>query len=863
MPRKAKGRYRSIVRAVHETPWAIRPEKLQTIAAFLQRRSEGDVLTREEVRAAMAARSQPVEAQSKKVALINVMGTICPRLSMMEEISGGVSCEAVGRALDKAVASADIGTIVLNFDTPGGSVFGVEELAAKIFAARDKKRVIGIANHEAASAGLWLITACSEVVAAPSAWVGSIGVLMMHFSTAGWEAKEGYQTTITRRPIGKAEGAAGESLSDDAKEHRQHLVDQNYEKFTAAVAKHRKVTTAKVESDFGAGRMMFAADALQVGLIDRIATLEQVLSELGVSAKASGSTSEPAFPLEGLSMNPKLFGALVRIGMCPITATNEEATAALDRFFAAQGSDKPAEEAAQIAALEAYIKKPATPAAAPAAPAAPAQQPAAGTSGQDDRAADITAAVRLASNIPAARQLELVSELIAARDASGQPISVPAAVRRIQTIAAEQSGASAPGSTVISAGPAQRDKFIVAARDAMLGRMFSGSRPKQIFDRQSGQHVDWKPAASGRHLGSLLGLAEECLVVGGFDARQVRDLPKATLARIIMGANARDYGLSASSDGPAYNVTGMFSNVLVDAAHVVLRRSYDDARTTFQVWMKQAPSIEDFRLQHAAITGELGDPKAIPEDGAFEETTMADSKETYQLTVWGEVFSLTWQMVVNDRLGAFATIPSLLGSAMKRKQNRLAYGVLKDNAALADTGALFNSTAITTVGGHNNLATGAGVPATATLNTLTKKMMEQKGLDTTNGAILNLMPRYIIVPPALRGTTLELLGSFANPAAGGSAAGSSGVKNIWENGLEPVIEGELGAAATGGSDTAWYTATDNNECETINYAYLDGMETPVIEGETAFDRLAMRTRIYHAFATWAADYRGMQKHAGA
>jgi hypothetical protein len=55
-------------------------------------------------------------------------------------------------------------------------------------------------------------------------------------------------------------------------------------------------------------------------------------------------------------MNKKIFGALVRIGMCPITASTDEATAALDRFFAVQGVETPAAEAEQLTALEAYIK---------------------------------------------------------------------------------------------------------------------------------------------------------------------------------------------------------------------------------------------------------------------------------------------------------------------------------------------------------------------------------------------------------------------------------------------------------------------------------------------------------------------------
>jgi ClpP class serine protease len=95
------------------------------------------------------------------------------------------------------------------------------------------------------------LSQCDEVVVAPNGWVGSIGVLMVHYSTAGWEEKQGYQTTITRTPATKAEGAAGESLNKEALASRQEMVDGLYEKFAAAVARGRGVSVAKVKAGFG------------------------------------------------------------------------------------------------------------------------------------------------------------------------------------------------------------------------------------------------------------------------------------------------------------------------------------------------------------------------------------------------------------------------------------------------------------------------------------------------------------------------------------------------------------------------------------------------------------------------------------
>jgi hypothetical protein len=173
-------------------------------------------------------------------------------------------------------------------------------------------------------------------------------------------------------------------------------------------------------------------------------------------------------------------------------------------------------------------------------------------------------------------------------------------------------------------------------------------------------------------------------VVAGVPANRVMNLAPVQVAKLAMGADPRQMGLGAfyASDGPGYNVSGMFSNILLDAANVSLRRSFDDARTTYQMWMKRGPDVPDFKLVNKVIAGELSDPKAVPEDGTFEETTLTDGKVTYRLTVWGEIVSHSWQLVVNDRLNSFMELPQKMGNAMKRKMNRLSYQRLKDNPTM-------------------------------------------------------------------------------------------------------------------------------------------------------------------------------------
>jgi len=205
---------------------------------------------------------------------------------------------------------------------------------------------------------------------------------------------------------------------------------------------------------------------------------------------------------------------------------------------------------------------------------------------------------------------------------------------------------------------------------------------------------------------------------------------------------------------------------------------------------------------------------------------------------------------VNDQLGAFTEIPIKQGNAMRRKMNRIAYGVLKDNAALADGIALFNAS-------HNNLTTGSATPTVSTLNTMMKKMTEQTGLNS--GVFVGAPPKFIVFPYALWATVSTLLGSLADPASSNAAA-INAVRGMM---LQPIVDVELGAAATGGSDTAWYLATDSAAVAHIEYAYLQGLTAPAYEMVPDFDRLAMKSRVYQAFAAKALDFRGLQKHNGA
>lgn len=835
------GKYRNVIRAFYGTEWAILPGKLEEIAELLELRAAGVTFTAEQIKERVGMFDAPQNTTKGQIAVLNLFGTISHRMNALSEFSGGTSTELFSKAFKEAVDNQAVTSIVINVDSPGGSVPGVPELSDLIFSARQKKRIVAVVNPMMASAALWIGTSASEVVAIPSASdIGSIGVLTVHTDQSAADEKSGFKRTIIKSNEFKAEGNPYEPLGDATKAHIDSRIGKIHDEFVAAVARNRGVSVAKVEADFGNGRTLRAKEALAVGLIDRIATLEEVLAELGATAGSQtgyAATSPQSFEKGKRRMNAKIKKALITAGLCRVSDEQAAFDAALDLHCEAEGIDK-ANEAVVLASFGAT--QPLVTTVSQITSETPAVVGNAAMSMKD-----LTSLVSM-SNISDSRKLELIGEL------SGQ-IGTLSTSQVLDKINAEDVATSpTAGHVHVSAGQSQADKFAADARDAVLIRTWGASNvPTEIFDYKTGEMVEFKPKRSNFGLQSLPKLAEQCLVNAGVPYERVAAMSPMQLAQIAMGKDPMQLGLGYLASDAAYNVSGMFSNILLDAANVTLRRSYNDARTTFQIWMKQGPSIADFKAVNRVIAGELGDPRAVPEDGEFEETTLTDGKESYKLTVWGEIISLSWQLIVNDQLGSFTEIPAKLGRAMRRKQNRIAYAAVKSNGDMADGTAIFAS-------GHSNRTTGAlttSADYTSAWATMERKMADQTGVSSESGT-LGYMPRYIVYPSALDSIIRTTLSSSS------VASSNAGTVNIYQGAYEPVKEPELNAAQ-GGSDTRFILAADQNEVDTFEYAYLQGLEAPVIEQEMSFERLGMKRRIYQAFGVKGLDYRGLQDHTGA
>lgn len=256
-------------------PWALFPQTLRRIAEWGRGVSDIDA-------AMMAPPTAPHEAQpTSSIAIVPVYGVIEHHSDWMMEMFGGCSIDGIRETLQAALNDPSVSSIILDIDSPGGTVAGMTELANEIMAARGgAKPIVAVADSFAASAAYWLAAACDEIVASPSAQVGSIGVYAIHQDISKMLEDMGVTTTLVSAGPHKTEGNEFEPLTDEAKQAIQDRVNASYDQFVGDVAAGRGVSVADVKADFGGGRVFTARDAKAAGMVDRVETLGETMQRL-------------------------------------------------------------------------------------------------------------------------------------------------------------------------------------------------------------------------------------------------------------------------------------------------------------------------------------------------------------------------------------------------------------------------------------------------------------------------------------------------------------------------------------------------------------------------------------------------------
>ena len=279
------------------TPWALMPERLSAMATVMRSWSAGRHPSEETMQAIQAdravrdARRQANSGMSSGgIAVLPLYGVVTQRGNMVEDVSGpgSVSTQQFASSLRQALADDTVSQILIDIDSPGGSVYGVAELADEIISARSRKPVVAVANSLAASAAYWIGCAASELYVTPGGEVGSIGVWQAHFDYSQALAAEGVAPTLISAGKYKVEGNPYAPLDAEAQGFMQSRVDDYYAAFTEGVARGRGVPIAQVRDGMGQGRVLGADAAMAQSMVDGVATFDDVVRKMRRDAKGTG-----------------------------------------------------------------------------------------------------------------------------------------------------------------------------------------------------------------------------------------------------------------------------------------------------------------------------------------------------------------------------------------------------------------------------------------------------------------------------------------------------------------------------------------------------------------------------------------------
>lgn len=268
----------TLIGMIQDKAWAIHPAKLDEIQAFIDTRLNNPHASIDVVVGKSGNRASDSYEIRDGVAVIPVYGVIEKRANLFMRMSGGTSTQLLKRDLQSALNDPAVESILLDVDSPGGSVDGTKTVVDFIFENRGKKPMLAFANGMAASAAYWIASAAGEVMAEDTALIGSIGVALTHVDRSEQDAKFGIRRTQIYAGKYKRIASDEKPLSEEGQAYLQGMVDTYYEIFVDSVARNRSVATDAVLQNMADGKEFIGRQALEAGLVDSIGNFDQALA---------------------------------------------------------------------------------------------------------------------------------------------------------------------------------------------------------------------------------------------------------------------------------------------------------------------------------------------------------------------------------------------------------------------------------------------------------------------------------------------------------------------------------------------------------------------------------------------------------
>ncbi len=274
-----------------------------------------------------------------------------------------------------------------------------------------------------------------------------------------------------------------------------------------------------------------------------------------------------------------------------------------------------------------------------------------------------------------------------------------------------------------------------------------------------------------------------------------------------------------------------FSVLLGDTLDRVLLAKYATYAPTYRQFLR-GRTVRDFRAVGSVRRNTGGRLSPVPEGGDYQQEGLTEESFTYAVKKYGKGYPLTWEMIVNDDLDAFTSLP-----------DDMADDAVQTEMYLASSFYVANTTLFSTTHAHEGATfsnKGTAALAITSLKDAINAMLKFPG---DKDKPLNNMPVFLVVPPALAIEAARILSSeFLIVSGGDSTTGSLPVAQPSRTGIEGllrvVVDPYIPVIDTTNGHTSWYLFSDPRRIHAAEYAYLRGYEQPQV-----FKRMANAMRL--------------------
>lgn len=374
------------------------------------------------------------------------------------------------------------------------------------------------------------------------------------------------------------------------------------------------------------------------------------------------------------------------------------------------------------------------------------------------------------------------------------------------------------------------------AREKLLTEMGKHSTPSNKF---SASHIY---AGNGNFTGD--GIRQAIMARAGYEVHQPDNPYNAMTLREHARLSLTERGFGVASYNPVQMVglafthsTSDFGDIMLDVSYKSILQGWEESPETFGEWTKKG-QLSDFKIAHRVGLGGFPSLRQVREGAEYKYVTTSDKQATIALATYGELFSITRQAIINDDLSMLTDVPIKLGRAAKATVADLVYAILTTNPTLStDNVPLFDKAR------HINVLEKAVMDVNS-LDKARQMMRRQKEGDRH----LNIRPAFVLVPTVMESTASQVIRSTSVKGADINA----GIINPVQNFATVIAEPRLDDA----SQSTFYLAAAQGS-DTIEVAYLNGVDTPFIDQIEGFTADGITTKVRIDAGVAPVDHRGL------